>query len=680
MDSEPVGWSERRSERRVPAPAIPSAEEAEAGPPDVEPYQDPAPRNGAPEGQPVERTADDVAFSRAPAATGRREAFQARLNAELSRPAPEAPARSAPAPEPDDTPFQPPHAAAPDTAPESRPRRQTEWSKPMPAVENVHPAPDSLADAAEVDDEADSDPVQPVGNEEPVDALDWELDNAIGAIIASSAAGNAATAPPELEKTAPTLNETLEPVPAPKPRHVALEDAAEPDPGPDPFSSRAGATMPQMEAPVRPVSGAGRSKPIPTFRFDRRSDADEHKVAAAPDLDNPLSSIFFQNYRAPAPGEDQDVDSADLLADIDADSDDHEFADYDGEIDDALPPSLVREADRGPRRRFRFAGIAAAIGALAVLSGAVFIGINLFSGDGSATSGEPPIIRADAVDVKVRPAEDNSPEPEPDIAERAEIGDSDSLVMPDRVEIGGFETDAEPLPQDDEAADILSRRVRTVTVRPDGTIVRGGDADAPPAWSAADEASAPESVDAATPAGDASVDVASADPATGTTTGFSDAPTDEEEPFADQALPEETETLAPAGQGESVIPAPRPTPPVRSRTASASTTGGPVDLASQRSAAPAAPAPAVAAADPSAPWGVQVSSQRTEADAMTSYRNLQNRFPSILGSVQPIIMAADLPGRGRFFRVRLAANSRGEAAALCQRLKSAGADCFIGRN
>ena len=75
-----------------------------------------------------------------------------------------------------------------------------------------------------------------------------------------------------------------------------------------------------------------------------------------------------------------------------------------------------------------------------------------------------------------------------------------------------------------------------------------------------------------------------------------------------------------------------------------------------------------------------MSSQRSLADAQQSLENLKVRYPSILAEAEPMIVQADVGDRGRFYRVRLAANSRGEANALCQRLKAAGADCFIGRN
>jgi hypothetical protein len=77
---------------------------------------------------------------------------------------------------------------------------------------------------------------------------------------------------------------------------------------------------------------------------------------------------------------------------------------------------------------------------------------------------------------------------------------------------------------------------------------------------------------------------------------------------------------------------------------------------------------------------VQLASQRSQSDARQSFRNLQQRYPSVLGGVEPMIVRADLGDRGVFWRVRVGAASRGEAAALCRRLQAAGADCFIGRN
>ena len=57
---------------------------------------------------------------------------------------------------------------------------------------------------------------------------------------------------------------------------------------------------------------------------------------------------------------------------------------------------------------------------------------------------------------------------------------------------------------------------------------------------------------------------------------------------------------------------------------------------------------------------------------------MQQRFPEIIGSRPPIIREVEIGGRGTFYRVRIPASSQDEAADLCARLKSAGADCFVG--
>ena len=47
---------------------------------------------------------------------------------------------------------------------------------------------------------------------------------------------------------------------------------------------------------------------------------------------------------------------------------------------------------------------------------------------------------------------------------------------------------------------------------------------------------------------------------------------------------------------------------------------------------------------------VQLSSQKTEAEAQASFRSLQAKFPSELGSRQPLIRRADLGSKGVFYR------------------------------
>jgi cell division septation protein DedD len=95
------------------------------------------------------------------------------------------------------------------------------------------------------------------------------------------------------------------------------------------------------------------------------------------------------------------------------------------------------------------------------------------------------------------------------------------------------------------------------------------------------------------------------------------------------------------------------------------------------------PQPTRIASAPSGGSGylVQVSSQRSEADAQAAYRTLRSRYSSVLGDHQPVIRRADLGSRGVFYRAMVGPfGSREEAIQLCSNLKSAGGDCVVQSN
>jgi hypothetical protein len=147
-------------------------------------------------------------------------------------------------------------------------------------------------------------------------------------------------------------------------------------------------------------------------------------------------------------------------------------------------------------------------------------------------------------------------------------------------------------------------------------------------------------------------------------------------------------------------PATKPATAVRTvRTAPASTASAyanantaPISLAPQ--AIQGAPAPrqqvATNAPEPIVPtapgtvssaYMVQVSSQRNEADAQSSYKVLQGKFPSVLGSRAPTIKRADLGDKGVYYRAMVGPfGSAEEASQFCGGLKSAGGQCVIQRN
>jgi hypothetical protein len=83
---------------------------------------------------------------------------------------------------------------------------------------------------------------------------------------------------------------------------------------------------------------------------------------------------------------------------------------------------------------------------------------------------------------------------------------------------------------------------------------------------------------------------------------------------------------------------------------------------------------------PTGGYLVQVSSQRSEADAMAAYKVLQGRFLPALGSRAPIILRANTTS-GVFYRAAVGPFATSdEAARFCANLKSAGGQCVVQRN
>jgi hypothetical protein len=103
----------------------------------------------------------------------------------------------------------------------------------------------------------------------------------------------------------------------------------------------------------------------------------------------------------------------------------------------------------------------------------------------------------------------------------------------------------------------------------------------------------------------------------------------------------------------------------------------PTRIATTTNPLPTAPA----AAGGGGGYLVQVSSQKNEADAQASYRALQTKFPSVLGSRAPLIKRADLGDKGVYYRAMVGPfGSPDEASQFCGSLKTAGGQCVVQRN
>ncbi len=84
----------------------------------------------------------------------------------------------------------------------------------------------------------------------------------------------------------------------------------------------------------------------------------------------------------------------------------------------------------------------------------------------------------------------------------------------------------------------------------------------------------------------------------------------------------------------------------------------------------------VAAAAPGS-YVMQVASVPSEADAKRAYDSLTKKFGSLLGGRGYEIRKAEIAGKGTFYRVRIPVGTKDEAAALCVKYRSAGGSCLI---
>jgi cell division septation protein DedD len=191
---------------------------------------------------------------------------------------------------------------------------------------------------------------------------------------------------------------------------------------------------------------------------------------------------------------------------------------------------------------------------------------------------------------------------------------------------------------DAAAADGGPRRVKTMVVRPDGSV------QAPPM--------PPEG--AATPA-------------------VADAPADMQ--------------LAAAGPPPAQAAAAAP-PAVEAPPAPVAKPAAPQQVAALQPAPvkpkPAKPAVQTAAATPAAAtaptkYVVQVGSKKNQTEALASFADMQQKYPTLLANYRPMVQKADLGAKGTWYRLRIGPISDKTAAAkLCSQLKSQGMpDCLV---
>ena len=323
------------------------------------------------------------------------------------------------------------------------------------------------------------------------------------------------------------------------------------------------------------------------------------------------------------------------------------------------------------------------------------------SGDGGdsdvviAASEDPVRVKPDAPGGKTIPDQDRTVYDTISGEENPE-GVSGSLVDRSEELIVGVEDETETAKPEEEADNpsevrqISStvppqgpRTVRTVVIRPDGSIAP--DSTATASEDASSQPDGQQSTPAESRSGSLTDRVSTSDnPSNGDTQQAPQLSANDAPPVAppapvaaapEAAAPEAAAPEAAPAAPEIAAPA---APEIAAPAAPEIAAPEPVDSGPELEAAP----PATPAAQPSSTGGfvVQLSSQRTEEQAKTSFSSFQQRF-GVLSSYTPIIKRADLGERGVFYRLQVGTfATRSEAISLCEDLKNAGGDCIVSRS
>lgn len=407
--------------------------------------------------------------------------------------------------------------------------------------------------------------------------------------------------------------------PAPQPE--VYDYAPQPEPEPEPVESAPAARPSWLQRIGRQQPQPEPEPELPSAIHPLRGYAASHP---APEPDYYQTPQYADDAHSPDPSRYDDALYGQLGPDDQQGHPDHAYADdpyaYADHGDEAGEPALKK-------RRGGMVTVAVVL-ALAVLGTGGAFAYRTFIG--SPRSGEPPIIKADNTPTKVVPAPTDSP------AKNAD------RLTPDGAE--------KIVPREEQPVDVNGAPrvvLQPLVPNPPPPALTGTTAVRPNTSSVVSTAEEPRRIKTFAVKGD-QADIAA--------------------------------TPAPK-------PAPRPRPPAGSTNANASA-NAPLSLSPQ--GAPAAPEPRRTAAN--APtqnasgggaggYVVQVSSQKNEADAQASYRALQGKFPSVLGSRAALIKRADLGDKGVFYRAMIGPfDSAEDAAQLCGNLKTAGGQCVVQRN
>lgn len=321
---------------------------------------------------------------------------------------------------------------------------------------------------------------------------------------------------------------------------------------------------------------------------------------------------------------------------------------------DDVPPS--------PRRTSIM--VIAGVFALAIIGTAGAFGYRALFGSSGASS-PPPVIKAETAPSKVVPPSSKDAQSNKLITDRVTGPQGEKLLSREETPVdrpAGVPDNSAPNTVTAAAGSgVVSaepKKIRTIAIRPDGSANVADAAPAPTATAAANSA-APLALVPEQPTRQVQTQRIPATPPTQVAPPAQPAP----EPAPRQ--PQQVRPPAPSNAPLSLNPnAPSAQPSAPARTA--------------------AVAPTQAAPRPSgggSAYAVQVTSQRSEAEAEAAFRALQAKFGAQLGGKPHFIHKVDLGAKGTYYRALVGPFASGnEATELCSSLKAAGGQCLIQRN
>ncbi|WP_068081664.1 SPOR domain-containing protein [Polycladidibacter stylochi] len=370
-----------------------------------------------------------------------------------------------------------------------------------------------------------------------------------------------------------------------------------------------------------------------------------------------------------------------------------------GVVPQPAKPSV--QANKTARPKGMRKGLMASAAMIAVLIvGATGFALLDLGGEESDVVAVPPVIEPDPSPMKEMAAK----QPDEDKNQAQLLLPSQSDAAPEGEQLLPRENaEVDPLPPAPNAVSeplIVNapKKVRTVTVRPDGTIVTGsnsGGAAKTMAEKLLEAQRRAQMEQGVTPTPVQQV-ASNAQEIQQTIAAQTTQPLPVPENNSAQAL-----TTASVGTTQETSPTALPAStwpqrkPVGADAAAVSTssqnTQGPLDLTSQSGF----PEQRVASVQPAAQQQttqtgavnslqgshvVQISSVRSVELAQGEIRSFNRRFPQLMDQVSPAIVRADLGDKGIYYRVRIPFNSAAQANDFCGQLKNAGGDCFVRRN